>query len=351
MGDPMDFTIYYNPYHNCRNMTISAMVMRLGATLEYLFGQAGLFYKEEKNGVFITPYYRSLESEFARSHGIFFHEDKITDANQFITHLRRLVEKKHTVAVMLDIYELPYSIYYRDNHDYHDIEIVALEEERFVICDHHFQYYGVVDADVIQKASLSLVHHLGIDACTSYYFTRPRDYTYHRDDFIRVLSENCQAMKGKAIDYLVQEAAGAYIGLQALEPMKIRITEFLTRNDQRQAAFLYELYKMVKEISHSRHHFHLFLKAFDQEEIAFDFLEAAQHWAVITNLLMRAYITGGYNDVTDRVERRFDKLIEKEMQNLDNMARLLAALTSDSNKKKRYASKEQRVQHKKALLP
>ncbi|WP_134683025.1 BtrH N-terminal domain-containing protein [Brevibacillus migulae] len=321
----MEFTIYHNPYHNCRNMTVSAMVKRLGISLDYIWGQAGLSFKEEHQDITITPYYRSMESDFSQSHGIVTHEDNIADSYEFLHHLIGLVQANHTVAVMVDVFEMPYCIYYQLHHEIHDVEIVGMDGKHFVICDHYYHYYGTIEIEQIRKAASASIDQLGFESCTAYYFTisRTSHFTYSEMDFTRVAAENYHVMSGKPIGFLKEQTRGLHIGLFALAPMKQRITEFLYVNDQTDPGYLYNLYKMVKEVCNSRHHFHVFLQAFDQKELAFDYRVAAQHWGVIANLMVRAYLSKNYIGMAPRVELRFRKATEKETENTEKLQAML----------------------------
>src|SRR5579883_2090613 len=115
------FTLYTNPFHNCRSITLSAMLLRLGVPIGYVWHQAGLFYQDEgQEQVKIDPYYQDITEN---DHGVRWELEHYEDLNIYLERTCDLLESGHTLALAADIYDLPYSMYYGHHHQSHTIEV------------------------------------------------------------------------------------------------------------------------------------------------------------------------------------------------------------------------------------
>ncbi|MDQ0272969.1 BtrH N-terminal domain-containing protein [Cytobacillus purgationiresistens] len=301
----MEFTIYKNKYHNCRNATISAMLKRLGVKLDYLWYQAGLYYKELPEKLVFSPYYRELPADFKQNHGINYNEEFVVDVNEFTQKLIHLVKSGHHTAIMVDIFHLPYSFYYNQNHDFHDIEVIEIRQDKAIICDHYYQYYGELSIADIRKAINSTKENFGFHECILYYFTL-NDYSkneYNSNDLLKVVKDNKYALLGEKKDdfsyfYGVEDSI---TGIQTLPIIYNKILSIFKLPQNEANLLLSEIYKEFKDISNSRYNLYIYLKNFSKDTLSKHFFELSQKWGITANLILRASLSQDITSLKDKV--------------------------------------------------
>jgi hypothetical protein len=302
------------------------MLKRMGVNSDYLWGQAGLFVKEMEE-LEITPYYRNMKEEVTNFHGIQYCEHIIQEPEDFRRELLDQLKTGGTASLNVDIFEMPYCIYFRQKHHIHDVEIIRVEQNTYTICDHYYHYFGQVDETVIVKAVESCLNNLR-DLCRMYYFklNRPNGFQYTTSDLFRVVTENYHVMKGTPIELLIHDADGADIGLAAIDSIQSKISDMAKMDAQGRADHASRMYIQVKEVSNSRHHFHVFLKAFSENELAESYADASHQWAVLTNMIIRAPIVENLGDMISRINKRLEKVAWKEKENCRALGVLLESL-------------------------
>lgn len=320
----MNFTIHNDVYHNCQNVTISAMLKRLGVSLEYIWGQAGLLYKD-MGKLTIHPFYRDVVEDFSKYYGIQYFEKQIIDTDQFLSEICLLVKLGHTIGIELDVFELPYCMQYRSKHILHAVEVVDVVDDEFVICDHYYKYHGQMNYQSIKSALLSCLKHLDKNHHNLHYFEVDvsREFSHSISNLVRVVSDNHNVMIGNPIGFLRNIKDDAYVGINAIPEIRNKTRELLMLPDQEP---LRSFHFMIKEIANSRYHFHMFLKGFSQPFIAEEIREVCEHWTVIANLLLRGYVIGNPNEILPRVEKQFEYVVDKESKSIEQMNQLLKDL-------------------------
>lgn len=316
------FTLYTNPFHNCRSITLSAMLLRLGVPIGYVWHQAGLFYLGEgQEQVKIDPYYQDITEN---DHGVKWELEHYNDLNTHNERICDLLEAGHTLALAVDIYDLPYSMYCGHHHQSHTVEIMKKEDGHFTLADHFYHYFGPIEVDALKKAVDAYCMHIHqgpYDLLYAEAVEVPKCYT--TNDLLRALDDNCSVMQGERLYDLRDMSLSMKVGMEAITAIIHRAETLMQLDVAAVEEDLDDLFSALKEIANSRHLFHEYLKLFHQEELANELHETSQNWIVASHMLLRGKALGDLPAMLPRAMKRLLRVQEKEQQNLQHMRALL----------------------------
>lgn len=314
--DPL--TVYTNPFHNCRGVTLSAMLLRLGVPIDYVWHQAGLFYQENAQDLpKIDPYYQDI---IENDHGVKWAIEEYEDMDTYIKRVYDVLTWGHTLALPVDIHELPHSMYYGHRHQSHTIEAVTKEDGHIIIADHPYHYFGPIETDALKKALDSYVIHIHQGPYSLLYGEALKvPQTYTRDDLLQAITDNCAVMEGARLYDLSHTPPGTKIGMAAFPAIISTVEEVMQSDIVNVEKELNNLFNSLKEVANSRHLLHIYLKLFQEETLANELHETSQNWIVATHMLLRGQALGDLPAMLPRVMKRLLRAQEKEQQNLQNM--------------------------------
>lgn len=316
------FALYTHSFHNCRGLVLSAMLLRLGVPIGYVWHQSGLVYQQDAQGsLLIDPYYQDV---IENDHGVKWSIEHYEDWNVYLQRIYHLLDSGHTIAVAADVHEIPYSMYYKHHHESHTIELVGREDNGLVVADHTLRFFGKVEVDALKAAINAYYIHihqgdyglLYVDAINV-----PRAYT--RNDLLQAVTENCLVMEGHRLHNLCHAPLSAKIGMEALTATIHKIEEVMQQDIERIEDQLDQLFSFLREIAQSRHLFHEYLKLFQEETLANEFHEISQNMLVASHILIRAKVQRNLSLMLPRVMKRLSNAQEKEQQGLQLMRSLL----------------------------
>ncbi|GCE12377.1 hypothetical protein [Tengunoibacter tsumagoiensis] len=316
-------TVYTNAFHNCRGITLSAMLLRLGVPIDYVWHQAGLIYQEEEKTLKIDPYYQDITEN---DHGVKWMIEHDTDLESYVKRLYDILQSGHTIALMIDTYYLPYSIYYERVHHPHTVEACAIEDGHVIIADHPYQFYGPVALHDLKKS------------LDSYYTTLlPGPYgllyaeainvprTYTREDLYQAIADNCAVMETKRLYDLRHAPPTAKIGMDAVNATLQKVEEIMQQDLAVVEEELDTIFGALKEIANSRHFFYKYLTLFQEEALATVIQETSQNWIVASHLVLRGKAVGDLPIMWPRVKKRLVVAKEKELNNIQLLHDFLAS--------------------------
>ncbi|ATF15814.1 hypothetical protein A616_28845 [Brevibacillus brevis X23] len=306
----METTLYKNNFQNCFQLVVSSMLSRQRVPVEYIWNQAGLYISDEQAKWYLTPYYWNLRS-YLKTIGIQYFESNVDDTTLILETIQEILSKRLSVGVMVDIFELPYSMYYQEYHDSHTVEIVGIDGTEFEIFDHYYRYQGKIELSQLCRAINSYFEHFPPDNYLLFYLDAT-NFSEMLIDTELIISNNMMVMKGNAIRDYIDKKANQIVGLDAIPVLKNKVLSLLRLNEEDAEPHLDNMFKDIKEISFSRYNFFIFLKKLTVVDF-FEYLEeASQGWGVTANMILRAKVTGEYESMSLRISNRFDRLLEQE---------------------------------------
>lgn len=307
----MNDSLYKNNFQNCLELVISAMLLKKNIDPCSIWNQSGLFYKELEEEWILTPYYWRIEP-YLKSNGIDYSERHYTDETKLMTDVKEMMNLGISIGLMLDVHELPYSMYFQEYHDIHAIEMVKFDNDVFEIYDHYYHYHGTIDLYQLLKAIQSyrdffekdMIHFFYIDAQNKKLIT-PEE----------IIMNNFSVMSGKALKDLAEKASGGYVGLSAAPHIKNMVLQILEFNHSNPDAeyLINDMFKDLKELSFSRQNYYDFLNHTAKFEFASAVQEASQSWAVTANMVLLASVSGDYKGMMPRITKRLDRSFEHEL--------------------------------------
>ncbi|MBG9941027.1 hypothetical protein ABE237_21475 [Brevibacillus formosus] len=307
----MSYTLYRNNFQNCLELVVSSMLIRNNIPPYKIWNQAGLFFKELEEGWLLTPYYWSIK-RYMIQNGIDYTEEYYKSVNDLISGLVNVVASGHSVGVLLDVFELPYSMYHQEYHDVHAIEIVQVQNHVFEIYDHYYHYHGHLEIEQLKKAINSYMDFYEKEK-THYFYIKAQNNKFIRKD--EVILNNFSVMNGNHIKDLVEKASnGGYVGLSAAPYIKDTILQLLNYDKDEVEYSINDMFKDLKEISFSRQNYYDFLNKISTVKFASDVQEASQSWAVTANMILLANVSGDQKGMIPRIVKRIDRSFEHEMR-------------------------------------
>ncbi|MBU8772126.1 BtrH N-terminal domain-containing protein [Cytobacillus oceanisediminis] len=307
-----NFKLYRYNYHNCIIHTISAMLLRAGVRVPYLWGQSGLLF--DKNNSFITPYYRQYHHHLEIYHGIKWYESKCLTSIDFVQQIREILNEKTSVGVEVDIFELPYCNYFQGHHEGHAIEILGIEDEQFLISDHYYHFHGLIDFNTILNAIQSFDDYFPEQDAKIYHFNVQEhlNKVYSDADLYQLVLDNYNVMNGNSIEEW-RNLNEAVVGLNAIQFIKERITSLLSSSTQENREALVNNYYRIREIANSRYNFFQFLELYFKDKAAQEYHTLSKSWSVLGNMLVRLGINKTFDEFSPRIEKRLLKINEQEI--------------------------------------
>ncbi|MGN7471964.1 hypothetical protein [Brevibacillus sp. SAFN-007a] len=312
--------VYKNPYLNCSQLVVSAMLNREGIPIVHLWKQAGLLYQETEKGVILTPYYQNLRTDIKVHNEISLFERNYLES-EYLSYLEdfknALIKDGVTVGVTCDIYELPYCIYYQKTHEIHMIEIIKFQEGAVEICDHYYHYQGWIAIEQLERAIFSVFENTVSSTCKLIYMNPEEQLSKDKIkevDVKKVVEDYIKVMEGNPL-YRFVRYEGALIGLEAIPKIKEGVLKWVEDNGERAFQIFDVYYKHLKEVGNSRYHMYRLLNYYNWDEAEL-FLESYQCWTVLANMICRMHVTGKTTGMKERIGYRFDRVYEQESKNL-----------------------------------
>ncbi|KZE79092.1 hypothetical protein AV654_16550 [Paenibacillus elgii] len=318
----MNYAPYIHNYHNCTQIIVAAMLKRLGAPTELVWNQAGFGYKDEGDYVIVDPYYTPVRRQLADDHGIDWIEACSPEAGELAIQLDEWLALGRTAGVISDMYELPYHAYYRQAHDSHAVEVIGMAPGGYVVCDHYYQYVGPISRrDLLAAMESYQSRYGGYKDLHLFYLAwqAEQNCTGASFDHRRAIQRNVDAMQGRPPEADLDETMRH--GLPAIPVFGEKLMQLL----ETESEWLDLTHKMIKEVSFTRYHFHVFLGLCGLPELAGKALEASQHWQVMGNMVARGLLRKEAKSLRDRIEGRFARLLEAEADHTQTLAGWLLA--------------------------
>lgn len=151
----LKFQTYRNNYQNCYQLLLSSLLKRLDLNEKMYWYQSIPFYDSKEKKLFFSDYGDfKLSSIWKKYDNIKINYIKQEEYEMFISNLIKHL-KIRNIGIFIDLFFLPYSMYYLIRHDIHAIEIINYKKKTFIIADHYYNYYGTLKYSDLIKSLIS----------------------------------------------------------------------------------------------------------------------------------------------------------------------------------------------------
>lgn len=315
----MDYLPYHSNYHSCTNIIITAMLKRLGVNTELIWSQAGMVYWPEKDGLSIMePYYLPIADQLRLYHGVQWVESTAESGEILCEQVDEILRTGVTVGVIADVYELSYLPVLKGQiHDMHMLEVIRDAGEHYEICDHYYRYVGrIAKKDLIRATNSYRTLYQNYQELFCFYITRGEKVEQAEQDFnyYTPILMNAMVMNGDTSAIPVKERAS-----YGLDTFLVFRGELEQHAELVSKDWLNLMYKMIREMSYSRYHYHVFLNLCGLREVAETVLESSQQWMVLGNLVARGLLREEMRPLVPRMNIRLERIAGHEEQSLGMM--------------------------------
>jgi hypothetical protein len=305
----LETTLYNSNYHNCEHIVLSAMMRELNVNLDLFWTQSILHFQDTNEEGFLTPYYRSILEDL-KEIGVNYEIVKETNLSKFIERMKaQIVESP--ICLYTDIFELPYSIHYKQLHEMHAIEIYQYNKGKWLIKDHYYKYQGTIDTAQLENSIQSLINN-GLKGDLSFLFLRRLDTNFCYLDPYEVIRRNLEMNKTGNKELV--------FGLKAIDYF---LKSFEINIQRENANALENQYSELKELANSRYHLSQYFKFRNVEDLGDLSWEASQNWLVAANMVLRLIVSAEIGNMKPRILKRMKIVYESEQRLLNCMGRHL----------------------------
>ncbi|SDW03534.1 Butirosin biosynthesis protein H, N-terminal [Marininema mesophilum] len=316
-----EVTAYVDSNKNCFHLVLAAILERNGIHPDYAWNQAGLYYEESENHWKMTPYFESVDNCLR---GVKVISEKFSCNDRLLDRLDDLLTRGQNVVVPVDIYELPYSMYYREQHNPHSIEMLRLEDGSYHICDHFFQFIGTLSRSDLKKTLDAYNSHCLPDITFSYLQISENELKLPDiEDATTIIKKNCAIMEGVLLDGMESLGSGIY-GFGVIVRLIKKLDEMLSLEESAAKDLMEEMYCDIKEVAYSRDNYSAFLKRMGLGQLTSPVEEAAQCWRAASNMLLRAKVAGNHEGMKPRIFKRLERVQEQERLVVEQMENFLS---------------------------
>ncbi|WP_413385397.1 hypothetical protein [Bacillus velezensis] len=305
---------------SCFQLVISSLLKKTKKKFQYIWFESGTKLIIDKNNFRITPYFKDFNKLVEEQLNLKFNKIRIENLN-LLENIDFNTKEYKGLGIKVDTHELPYCMYYKDQHNIHMIELINYNSEYANIIDHYYQFKGEIKKEHLFNAAISVNKHFENDCSELFWFESIDNKTIKTINFEELLMSNYQMLRGnfnKEYNENVKKDNIEYIGLEALQIFKNEVMCQLKNYNEIKLInqMMDKLSLMIKDMSNSRRlfrdliYFHYSkpeLKSLEDE-----LLEASIMWNILSNLILLTRIKSNYNYMLDRIESRINLLIEQE---------------------------------------
>ncbi|WP_257151194.1 hypothetical protein [Bacillus cereus] len=313
--------VNYKENFDCKTLTINAILSRVIPISEFIWNQAGLAIYENGNNLTFTPQYINEYEHLFNTANIRSIEYRVPNFEIFLEQIIFILNSGGSTLVRVDIFDLPFNMYYCKHRGPHYIEITHMEHDQFFVCDHFYKYSGLVDTSIIAKAMKTRME---IDGYNEYifrsFYTDGDSFKLDRNYLFKVMTKNNSQILGDGtVDFLDIPNDKRLVGLKTFD----RFDNYLEEHFHQKGP-LKDIYKSLFNLSNSRYHYSKIISKYKDNykniEVIEDlYLESYQNFRIAANLVLklraskkeRAYLTNlkGILSSTLNIEREASKLV------------------------------------------
>ncbi|MFB7120720.1 hypothetical protein ACWOMK_28975 [Bacillus thuringiensis] len=289
--------------------------------------QSGLSYYNGENGFELSPFYRPILQDIERL-GLSLCEKTFSEIDLYLSSLKYILQQGQTVGVYTNTYSLPFCPFYQNLHELHALEILAESNDQWTVADHYYKYFGTLSTDELKQTFISAIENNLFSEFYLVYLKSECD-VYKYPSLNKIIEENFHSISGnQMIDFQVSNQC--FSGLKALTLFQEKLNGLLTSPiSTSNKHHLKECYKQLKEMANSRHNFYFYLKNVQENSGLSDLIfDSAQNWSVVTNMVLRVIATNKYENMNERINKRFKRVCDIEDKTREKMNELITESVS-----------------------
>jgi hypothetical protein len=310
---------------NCFQLAISSLAEQQGTYMEDLWYQAGFYFEDlGDEGFLLDPRYKPIEQQILKGNSFEAHE--FFEVQECLDQVHKYIAKGIPIALTVDNYELKHSNSFQIQHYPHLIEINSRHKNIYQVTDHFFHFQGEMTIEELFTSTHSYLEqykYLRINL----FFAKEKNTRFSIDELVQIVRENYQIMSGQSI---LDVKLPGELGIDAFLSVTKKLLRCLN-GDGRYTDDLDHWFNAFKDVGNSRFNFYRLLHRY-YPEMDFSFLnQASQNWISLGNMLIKAQYQNSWDKMNDRINRRLNKTISQEKENLLHLEKVLTLL-SDSLK-------------------
>lgn len=323
--------IIYNKNHNCFGLSANAILSRqIPEKIEFIWNQAGIATLKNNDIIRLTPYYESLEDHLKRVANIDMYRFHFDNFDALHRQCVDIIKEATSFIICLDVYELPYNIYYKERHSLHYIEVVGIKDDYYFICDHFYKYKGKINKETISNAIISLINQKMLNKFEMYTFNIGNVDLSNSLDIKNILKINAMINIGEmlpGINILKHEEKSYAIGLNHFLDFKEYVSNEVLINKKNISI----AYRNLYVFGSSRNNYANYLKGFLNnysvlENIIETYEDIAQEFKIVANHILKLYFTDLKKDTQKNLTNRLQKVYLLEKEATDSIFKFLNKL-------------------------
>lgn len=318
---------------NCFQTVITSLAVQQGISKEEIWYQCGLYF-DIKDGInfLLDPKYKTIHSQFKND--INFYSQDYALLDKCIESVDKLLVSHGPVALTVDAFELDYTVSYKNLNLDHFIEVYEKEGEAYKIFDHYYHFEGKITRENLVKAMESYQANFNNAILQLYFIKAKVNFKgLTQKEILLIVAENYNAMLG--IRTIKNKDLKGYFGIQGLPPLKDRLLLTIRDGDNKEyEQFEDEIghwFNSLKDFSNSRLNFYRLLEKHIPSHDTSFLITASHSWSSLSNMLLKGLHTNKLTQMYDRIEKKFNKIIQCEHDNLVKLNTLIVDLERNLN--------------------
>lgn len=305
--------IIYNKDHNCFGLSVNAILSRtVPEVIPYVWNQAGIVIYKNNAIVNLSPYFESMEDHLKRVANIMMYKLNFNKFEELHEKSIEILERKRSFIICLDVFELPFNMYYKKKHNLHYVEVVNIIGDNYFICDHFYKYIGKITKEIIYKSTASLIKENLLNQFKIYDFDVSKKDLGASLDIKEILKINTTVNCGhipKDINILTYEDKTHHLGLNQFAYFKEQIANEVLPYKRN----ISPTYRNLYGFGSSRLNYSNYLKNFLEEyPILEDIIEEyeiiGQESKIIANHILKLNFVDLNSKIQKKLLDRLDKI-------------------------------------------
>ncbi len=212
------------------------------------------------------------------------------------------------IIAMVDIFNLPYCIYYKKHHEKHSILLnYNMVDDVIEVCDYYYGYFGNLTNEelklILEESNNTIENGISV------YYLRDTENISYDIDYKEVLRKNIDS-------YYRESNSNKLFGLNSIYKLrehlkKLKMDNFCN-ND-----YLESIYVSVKDVAMYRDGFSSFASIHGSNDLVEICDKCAKEWLILGNLLLMSSVKSTFYDLQDRIINRLDSIIILEKKILE----------------------------------
>jgi hypothetical protein len=294
-----NFNVIYNKNQNCFGLCVNAILSRSPKVITPLiWNQAGTVIHYNEESVSITPFYEDIETHLLRVANIQTEELNFSDFEKFNSTSIDLMDSTQSIILCVDVYELPFNMYYKEKHSIHYIEVYDIDDDFYYLCDHFYKYKGKVPKEVILTSMTSAIKQGYTEYFKLYYFDLNNIDLTTAQNLNKIIETNININEGclpKQINLLTYSDKKHILGLNGFE----RFIDYIKYEVIEKHENISQTYRSLYGFGSSRLNYAEYLSEFE------------------SNLDSLRYFVDGYEEIGQKCKIVANNLLRLNYVNLD----------------------------------